>query len=70
MAHEWEYLVEQFGTVFTAAKPEEVEAFLNEVAMDGWELAQSASMSNGSKLFVILRRKLKTRTRRRRSNWP
>jgi hypothetical protein len=70
MAQEWEYLVEQFGTVFTAAKPEEVEAFLNEVAMDGWELAQSASMSNGSKLFVILRRKLKTRTRRRRSNWP
>jgi len=70
MAQEWEYLVEQFGTVFTAAKPEEVEAFLNEVAMDGWELSQSASMSNGSKLFVILRRKLKTRTRRRRSNWP
>jgi hypothetical protein len=70
MAQEWEYLVEQFGTAFTAAKPEEVEALLNEAAIEGWEPAQSVSMSNGSKLMVILRRRLKARTRRRRSTWP
>jgi len=70
MAQEWEYLVEQFGTALRAAKPEEVETFLNEAAVDGWELAQTASVSNGNKLLVIIRRKLEGRTRRRPPNWP
>lgn len=70
MKPNWEYQVEQFGAAIKSAKPEEVEAFLNEAAMEGWELSHVASMSNGSKLMVILRRKLVEQSRKRKSAWP
>jgi hypothetical protein len=70
MKPNWEYQVEQFGTAMKSAKPEEVEVFLNEAAMEGWQLGQVASMSNGSKLMVILQRKLVERSRKRQSTWP
>ena len=66
----WEYHVGLFGSALRAAKPEEVEAFLNEAASEGWELAQVAAMSNGNKLMVILQRKLAERARKRRPSWP
>ena len=70
MKPNWEYKVEQFGTAIKSAKPEEVEVFLNEAAMEGWELGQVASMSNGSKLVVILQRRLVEKSRKRKSTWP
>jgi hypothetical protein len=70
MKPNWEYQVAQFGTAIKSAKPEEVEAFLNEAAIEGWQLGQVASMSNGSKLMVILQRKLGERSRKKRSAWP
>jgi hypothetical protein len=70
MAQRWEYHVEQFGTALKSARPEEVEEFLNEAAAEGWELSQVASMSNGSKLMIILRKKLVERTRKRKHTWP
>ncbi|OGO15067.1 MAG: hypothetical protein A2Z14_05275 [Chloroflexi bacterium RBG_16_48_8] len=66
----WEYQVGQFGSSLRAAKPQEVEDFLNEAAAEGWELSQVAAMSNGSKLMVILQRKLAQHTRKRHSTWP
>ncbi len=70
MKPNWEYQVEQFGSVFTAAKPEEVEGFLNEAAAEGWELSQVAAMSNGSKIMIILQRKFEERRRRKKPTWP
>jgi ABC-type Fe3+/spermidine/putrescine transport system ATPase subunit len=70
MKPKWEYQVEQFGTALKSARTEEVEAFLNEAATEGWELDRVASMSNGSKLMVVLRRKLVERRRKRQSTWP
>ena len=68
MEQEREYLVEQFGSALRAAKPEEVELFLNEAALEGWELSHTASMSNI--LLVVLRRQTKARDRRRPPTWP
>ena len=70
MTQGWQYQVEQFGTALKAAKPEEVELFLNEAALEGWELSHTASMSNGNKLLVVLRHKMKGRDRRRPPTWP
>jgi hypothetical protein len=70
MKPNWEYQVEQFGSALKSARPEEVEFFLNEAAAEGWELNHAVSMSNGSKLMVILQRKLAERSRRRKQTWP
>jgi hypothetical protein len=66
----WEYYVREFGSALRRAKPEEVEEFLNESANDGWELNQVATMSNGSKVMVILRRKVSQPSRKRKRSWP
>lgn len=70
MKQHWEYQVEQFGSALRAARPEEVEAFLNGAAAEGWELGQAAPMSNGSKIMVILQRRLAEPKRRRKHTWP
>jgi len=70
MNQAWQYQVELFGSALKPAKPEEVEAFLNEVAQEGWELNHVASMSNGSKLMLVLRQKVEGRARRRKPSWP
>ena len=70
MKQQWEYQVEQFGSALRGARPEEVDSFLNGAAAEGWELSQVAPMSNGSKIMVILRRKLEERSRRRKHTWP
>jgi hypothetical protein len=70
MKQVWEYHVSQFGTAFTAAKPEKVEVFLNQAAAEGWELDQVAAMSGGSKLMVILRRRIAERARKKSKSWP
>jgi hypothetical protein len=70
MAQAWQYQVEQFGSALKPAKPEEIEVFLNEAALEGWEPSHIASMSNGSKLLVVLRQKMEGRARRRTLSWP
>jgi hypothetical protein len=66
----WEYQVEQFGSALKGAKAEEIEQLLNEAAQEGWELSHTAPMANGTKLFVIIRRKVEERSRRRPTSWP
>jgi hypothetical protein len=70
MKQHWEYQVEQFGSALKAARSEEVESFLNGAAAEGWELSQVAPMSNGSKIMVILQRRLLEQRRRRKHTWP
>jgi hypothetical protein len=66
----WEYQVRQFGNALRSVKPEEVEAFLNEAVLDGWELGEMAAMSGGNRLLVILRRKTNERPASRSFGWP
>jgi hypothetical protein len=66
----WEYQVEQFGSALKGAKTEDVERFLNEAASQGWELSHTAPMANGTKLFIVIRRKMEGRSRRRPTSFP
>jgi hypothetical protein len=66
----WKYQVREFGSALRSAKPQEVEDFLNEASAEGWELSRVATMSNGSKLMVILRRKSGEQRRKRKRTWP
>jgi hypothetical protein len=70
MAQVWEYQVEQFGSALKPVKPEELEIFLNESSLEGWELGHTASVSSGNKLLVVMRRKVESREKRRQSSWP
>jgi hypothetical protein len=66
----WEYQVRQFGSAWRNAKPEEIEAHLNDAAGEGWELVEAASMSGGNRLMIILRRKTGLRSRKQHTTWP
>jgi hypothetical protein len=68
MAQVWEYQVEQFGSALKPVKPEELEIFLNESSLEGWELGHT--VSSGNKLLVVMRRKVESREKRRQSSWP
>jgi len=65
-----EYQVVQFGSALRSPRPQEVEAFLNEAAAEGWEVSQMTSLSNGSKLMIILQRTVAQPIKRKHSHWP
>jgi hypothetical protein len=67
---EWEYRVDEMGGVLRGARPEELEAYLNEAAADGWEPHLVESQSSNNRLLVILRRPRGVRTRDRSHTWP
>ncbi|MCJ7566735.1 MAG: hypothetical protein MUO58_04265 [Anaerolineales bacterium] len=63
-----EYRVEVLGGSMVSAKPEELEAMLNEAAEDGWAFLATAPQNNSARLWVILHRDLReSRKERRRS---
>ena len=67
--NQWEYQTRVLGTYWTAAKPEDIEDFLNTWGDAGWEVFTAYPASSGSKVTFIARRPLTPSTRRRRS-WP
>jgi hypothetical protein len=70
-----EYRVEMLGGSVISAKPEDLEAMLNEAAEDGWAYLATAPQYNSARIWVILHRELggtRSETRRRRrwlSEW-
>ncbi|TFH34693.1 MAG: hypothetical protein E4G99_08970 [Anaerolineales bacterium] len=65
-----EFRVEILGGALRGAKPEELEALLNQVAEDGWSLGQLSFKPNTSQLWVILQRKEDGRSPRpHRRSW-
>lgn len=71
MPPNWEYRVEVIGGAMMSAKPEDLEALLNEAAEDGWVFWAIAPQNNTARLWVILRRNIReSRDETRRSgNW-
>ena len=51
-----EYRVEILGGALRGAKPEELEALLNEVAEDNWLLSRLSYKPNTNQMWVILQR--------------
>jgi hypothetical protein len=62
---QWEYTVLSFGSILREPKNEEVEARLNELGMEGWEVVSSVMVANN--LRVIAKRPLSRSTRRQRT---
>ena len=61
----WEYAVLSFGSLLREPKNEEVEARLNELGAEGWEVVSSVMVANTMR--VIAKRQLARSTRRQRT---
>ena len=48
--------MEVLGGSVISAKPEDLEAMLNEAAEDGWEYLSTAPQHNSARLWIVLRR--------------
>ncbi|MCK5053133.1 MAG: hypothetical protein KAR65_02575 [Anaerolineales bacterium] len=63
-----EYRVEVLGGSMISAKPEDLEAMLNEAAEEGWMFLATAPQNNSARLWIILQRTLReSRKKTRRS---
>jgi hypothetical protein len=56
MMDRWEYKVLSPGGVLKSIKAEVVEAQLNELGQEGWEVTGIGAMENTGKLLVVLKR--------------
>jgi hypothetical protein len=66
----WEYRVEHVGGALRGVRTEEIEALLNEAALEGWEPILTETQSNSNRMWIILRRPRDTRSRDRSHTWP
>ncbi|MBT3388857.1 MAG: hypothetical protein HN413_00445 [Chloroflexi bacterium] len=66
-ATEWEYIVENFGGVMRAIKPEEFQAGLNELGAEGWEVIAVHQTQSSNKFWVFAKRPLSEAARRQRT---
>ena len=65
----WEYRVISIG-VRWEAKADKIEASLNELGQQGWEVFATELLHNGGKLLLLAKRPLRPSERRRRREWP
>lgn len=65
----WEYWVETLGTAFRGPKDDELEAHLNQLGSEGWEVFEVEQLQNSPKIRLVARRPLSATTRRQR-RWP
>jgi hypothetical protein len=66
----WEYRVVTLGgSPFRTVKDEEIEAGLNELGAEGWEVIRAEVPEGGVRWKVVAKRPL-TDARRREQNWP
>jgi Domain of unknown function (DUF4177) len=68
-ASQWEYQALSVGSFWSTPKDEDLEALLNELGQDGWEVVSVFAQHSNNKVRVIARRPLTSGSRRRRS-WP
>jgi hypothetical protein len=62
----WEYLYETLsGGAFRSPKEEDVEAYLNEIGADGWEVFEIIQIPNTTKITVAAKRLSTTKVRHR-----
>jgi hypothetical protein len=66
-ASEWEYRVVTFGGALRGPKDEELEAELNALGAEGWEVVGALPRENSNKVTVVAKRPLTSSVRRRRT---
>jgi hypothetical protein len=62
----WDYRVQNFGSAWTGAKPEDIEAALIEWGVEGWEVVSAVHKST-NEVIVIAKRPLTHEVIRARS---
>lgn len=63
----WEYRVVTVGSFWQGPKEEELEARLNELGLDSWEVISIHAPANTNKLTIVAKRPLTAAARRRRT---
>jgi len=67
---QWEYrVVASPGNIWSGPKEEDLEALLNELGMEGWEVVSTYTITYNNKFTLIAKRPLSAKGRRQRS-WP
>ena len=66
---QWEYTIQTFGTLWRASNDEELQAALNTLGEQGWEVFSLEQLENSNKVRLAAKRPLSTPVRRR-SSWP
>ncbi len=66
-AGEWEYRVVSFGAALRGPKDEELEAELNALGEEGWEVVSALPRENSNKVTVVAKRPLTAGVRRLRT---
>ncbi len=65
---QWEYRVVGAGSFWKMPQDEEMEALLNELGEEGWEVVSIFSQYGNNRTRIVARRPL-TQTERRRRSW-
>ena len=65
----WEYTVQTFGTTWHAPQDEELQAALNSLGEQSWEVFSVEKLEGSNKVRLVAKRLLTTPVRRR-SSWP
>jgi len=63
----WEYQVMSIGSVWKGIKDEQLQAVLNELGTQGWEVASVHTPGQSPKVVIVVKRPLTVSTRRQRS---
>lgn len=64
---QWEYRSLSLGSFWSRPKDEEVEAVLNELGEDGWEVVSLVAQYGSNQIRAVAKRPLTAAARRRRS---
>lgn len=65
--NQWEYRVLTYGTFFKGVKDEDLEAMLNQLGEEGWEVVGFRTIENANQCQLIAKRPLDRTSRRWRS---
>ena len=65
----WEYFIQTCGTTWHAVQDEELQATLNSLGEQGWEVFSVEQLEGSNKVRLVAKRLL-TAPVRRRSSWP
>jgi len=62
----WEYLVESYGGGIRSAKAEEIQAGLNNLGEQGWEVIAVHQLNSNNKILAVAKRPLTDSVQKRR----
>jgi hypothetical protein len=63
----WDYRVQTFGSIWSGAKPEDIEIALLDWGAEGWEVVSAFSVASSNKVTIVAKRPLTREAIRARS---